>query len=394
MRSIMSNHEEHTHAILDLVLIHSARHISRHDKRDEEAGGPGLGVLKTRKRTRRAHDGTIVVRPSQRELQSIRSATQSSSNSSSSSSGLDLVGEEKYGEEEEFQAQGGLISPPTSGTDFASLSLEEPDPLLAPMMPGGPFEPFMEPIPGQFDAADGSFSVGLGGMTDSLGLDTATDFNLPFAATCNYNWLFDVAYLDDAFHHFDFPLGSDTEACSDVQMDLACQSTSNYDGPSALLEVASMMQTGEATQRTPAPDVSPGILEMEWMCGTSFLGQTQSPRLPRLSEISRQGILSLVLQISPMVMDGQPLSLDSPLLTLQALQGYCDLFFTRFNVTYPLIHQPTFNPDTVDPVFLASVLFMGATYSTREAHWLAVARPLGITNGTSNRLLRKDESWF
>ncbi|RAO69896.1 uncharacterized protein BHQ10_005908 [Talaromyces amestolkiae] len=264
-----------------------ARHISRHDKRDEEAGGPGLGVLKTRKRTRRAHDGTIIVRPSQRELQSMRSAAQSSSNSSTSCSGLDLVGEEDY-DEEGFPAQGGPISPPTSGTDFASLSLEEPDPLLAPMMPGGPFEPFMEPIPGQFDAADGSFSVGLGGMTDLLGLDTATDFNLPFAATCNYNWLFDVAYLDDAFHHFDFPLGSDTEACPDVQMDISYQPTGNYDGPSALLEVASMMQTGESSQRTPAPDASSGILEMEWMCGTSFLGQTQSPRLPQISEISRQ----------------------------------------------------------------------------------------------------------
>lgn len=388
--------------LFDSVLINSARHISRHDKRDEEAGGPGLGVLKTRKRTRRARDGTIVVRPSQRELQSMRSA-QPSSNSSTSCSGLDLVEEKEYGEEG-FPAHGGPISPPTSGTDFASLSLEEPDPLLAPMMPGGPFEPFMEPIPGQFDAADGSFSVGLGGMTDLLGLDTgmifhrrqyllaylitdtATDFNLPFAATCNYNWLFDVAYLDDAFHHFDFPLGSDTEACPDVQMDVAYQPTENYDGPSALLEVASMMQTGESSQRTPAPDASSGILDMEWMCGTSFLGQTQSPRLPRVSEISRQGILSLVLQISPMVMDGQPLSLESSLLTLPALQGYCDLFFTRFNVTYPLIHQPTFNPDTVDPVFLASVLFMGATYSTREAHWLAV----GIHDKLQARLLCHD----
>lgn len=102
----------------------------------------------------------------------MRSAAQSSSNSSSCS-GLDLVGEE------ELAAQGGPISPPTSGTDFASLSLEEPDPLLAPMMPGGPFEQFMEPIPGQFDAADGSFSVGLGGMTDLLGLDTGMTSTFP-----------------------------------------------------------------------------------------------------------------------------------------------------------------------------------------------------------------------
>jgi hypothetical protein len=62
-----------------------------------------------------------------------------------------------------------------------------------------------------------------------------------------------------------------------------------------------------------------------------------------------------------MGIDGQPTALDSHLLSLPALQGYCDLFFTRFNVTYPLIHQPTFNPNTVDPTYLAAVLFMGAT---------------------------------
>ncbi|KAL1959978.1 hypothetical protein VTO42DRAFT_646 [Malbranchea cinnamomea] len=33
------------------------RHMARHAKRDEEAGGPGLGVLETRKRTRRGPDG-------------------------------------------------------------------------------------------------------------------------------------------------------------------------------------------------------------------------------------------------------------------------------------------------------------------------------------------------
>lgn len=45
-----------------------ARHMTRHVKRDEEAGGPGLGVLETRKRARRGPDGRIIERPSKRML--------------------------------------------------------------------------------------------------------------------------------------------------------------------------------------------------------------------------------------------------------------------------------------------------------------------------------------
>ncbi|KAE8400760.1 major facilitator superfamily domain-containing protein [Aspergillus pseudonomiae] len=354
----------------------TSRHMLRHDKRDEEAGGPGLGVLNTRKRTRRARDGTIIVRPSQREMRSRGRST-----TASLSSGQDLVAEE-----EEEPMDEAPLSPPISGSDPTSLPIVETDAFLAPMMPGGPFEPYAEPIPGQFDAADGSFNLGLGGMGDFLSMDTATDFNLPFAATCNYNWLFDVASLDDAFHQFDFPLGFDTEPFPGALNPDYNPPVDKYDGPSALLEVASMMNKGQTPQSTLSP-IMPDILEADWMSGTSFLGPSPPPHLPRLSENCRRGILSLVMQVSPVGIDGRPRTLDSPLLTLGALQSYCDLFFTRFNVTYPLVHQATFNPETIDPIFLAAVLFMGATYSTREAHQLAV----GIHDKLRNQLLCHDE---
>lgn len=138
--------------------------MERHNKRDAEAGGPGLGVLKTRKRTRRAGDGTIVVRPSQRE---IRSAVRSSVSTASSDRG--------WTEGEEDSANHAPPSPPGSGTDLTTLSIDENDPFLAPMMPGGPFEPYVEPVPGQFDAADGSFNVG-DGMGDLFGMDTGMSF--------------------------------------------------------------------------------------------------------------------------------------------------------------------------------------------------------------------------
>ncbi|KAJ5709942.1 hypothetical protein N7493_009534 [Penicillium malachiteum] len=336
------------------------RHMLRHDRRDEEAGGPGLGVLKTRKRTRRAGDGSIIVRPSQRE---IRSAARSSLSTTSSDRAMT--------EEEQDFVHHVPLSTPGSGTDPTSISIDENDPFLAPMMPGGPFEPYVEPVPGQFDAADGSFNLGLDGMGDFFGMDTATDFNLPFAATCNYNWLFDVASLDDAFHQFDFPLGFDTGPLSEDMEPEQSADIDKYDGASALLQVASMMNKAQPPQDV-LPSVTPDLLEMDWMSGSSFLGSDPPQHLPRMTENDRTGILSIVAQTHPMGIDGQPMALNSPLLTLSALQNYCDLFFTRFNIPYPLVHQATFNPSMVDPVLLAAILFMGATYSTREAHQLAV----------------------
>ncbi|KAI9926977.1 hypothetical protein MW887_003357 [Aspergillus wentii] len=318
--------------------------MMRHAKRDEEAGGPGLGVLETRKRTRRADDGSIITRPHQ--------------NQSRARSTVSLSASEQLDDD---QPHGAPISPPGSGMDHSALSIDENDPLLAPMMPNNPFEPYVEPIPGQFDAADGSW----GSMdTDIFNMDTATDFNLPFAATHNYNWLFDVASLDDAFHSLDLPLGLDMIPSADpIDQTLIPEYS---DGSSVLLHAASFVE------RSTRPELSPDILGMDWMSGSPIVDSGSQPHLPRLSENARQGILSLVAKSPPVGIDGQPTGLDSPLLTLPALQSYCDLFFTRFNLVYPLIHQPTFDPETIDPVFLAAILSMGATYSTREAHQLAV----------------------
>ncbi|KAE8381801.1 major facilitator superfamily domain-containing protein [Aspergillus bertholletiae] len=341
-----------------------ARHMLRHDKRDEEAGGPGLGVLNTRKRTRRARDSTIIVCPSQREMRSgARSTT------SSLTTGQDVVTEKEV-EEEEGPIGEAPISPPISSTDPSSLPIVDTDPFLAPMMPGDPFEPYVEPIPGQFDAADRSFNVGLDSMGDFFSMDTDMGRIL-----FQYD-LFDVASLDDAFHQFDFPLGFDTESFPSALNTEYNQAVDKYNGPSALLEVVSMINKEQTSQSTLSP-IMPDILETDWMSGTSFLG----------SKNSRRDILSLVMQLSSIGIDGRPRTLDSPLLTLRALQGYCNLFFTRFNITYPLVHQPTFNPDTINLIFLAAFLFMGATYSTREAHQLAV----GIHDKLRNQLLYHEE---
>ncbi|KAL4936963.1 hypothetical protein BDV06DRAFT_232907 [Aspergillus oleicola] len=340
-----------------------SRHMSRHAKKDAEAGGDGKGILETRKRMKRAEDGSIIVRPPKR--QSRHRQTQAPLSSASQSV--------RSSPEHNPQAP---VSPPGSADDPLSISLDgtdltDPDPLLAPMMPP-PFEPYIEPIPGQFDAADGSWSAGLFN-TDR----TATDFNMPFAATNNYNWLFDVASLDDAFHHLELPLGPDLVPFADsvdvsdpmlnfdldLDLNLPSDFDHNQDGSSVLLQAASFVERSN------------------WMGAPTTEGNSLMLK-PQINDDARRGILTLVAQSPPVDIHGQPLNLDSPLLSLSALQSYSDLFFLRFNTTYPLIHTATFDPSTIEPVFLASILSMGATYSSREAHQLAV----GIHDSLRNQL--------
>lgn len=199
-------------------------------------------------------------------------------------------------------------------------------------------------------------------------ISQATDFNLPFAATSNYNWLFDVSSLDDAFQHFDIPVGFDTVPITESIHSIPTEMIEKYDGPSALLMASSM----EKSEPFPASESHANTAQYDWMSGAEMLDSNHSSKLPRVSEEARKGILAMVAQAHPTSMDAHHTVLESPLLTLTALQGYSDLFFNRFNATYPLIHQHTFDPNSAAPVFLASILFMGATYSSREAHQLAV----------------------
>jgi hypothetical protein len=95
--------------------------------------------------------------------------------------------------------------------------------------------------------------------------------------------------------------------------------------------------------------------------------------LPIIDELARQQVLDLIDIAQPTAPDGSLVMRDHPLLSLSSLQTYCDLFFTRFNTTYPLIHMSTFDPCNVDTLLLASVLLLGATYGEKDAHQLAVS---------------------
>lgn len=97
-----------------------------------------------------------------------------------------------------------------------------------------------------------------------------------------------------------------------------------------------------------------------------------SRSLPIIDELARQQLLDLIDITQPTAPDGSIVMRDHPLLTLTCLQTYCDLFWTRFNTTYPLMHMSTFEPSHVDTLLLMTVLLLGATYGEKDAHQLAV----------------------
>lgn len=105
----------------------------------------------------------------------------------------------------------------------------------------------------------------------------------------------------------------------------------------------------------------------------SYNPSKQPRRLPTIDDSAREGVLRLIEQGHPKTMDGTDITRDHPLLSLESLQQFSDLFFQRFNVSYPLLHCATFDPANVDPLLLVSVLQIGATYSNTEDHLIAIS---------------------
>jgi len=104
--------------------------------------------------------------------------------------------------------------------------------------------------------------------------------------------------------------------------------------------------------------------------------QTFGPKsrkmLPIIDQVTRNRILDFIIQAGPKTPEGTPISRGNSLLSLPAMQNYYDLFFCRFNITYPLLHQPTFEPSRAENLLMVSILLLGATYGEKAGHRLAV----------------------
>lgn len=266
-------------------------------------------------------------------------------------------------------------------------------------------DPLVFQPPNNWDISSSFMETDL--FDEAFNPDTASSFNQPFTTMNNYSWLFDASNFKDGFYAEPMltsdpatygPLApSWTSNPMNMANELSAQNLAAVPAPASYSAAPLTPSTrpsdvppsqyssdhGSPLTSSKAPFISqtdavplartsaPRETDIDWM-GANDVGDEMDRHLPKICEKARAGVMELISQARPSNMSGQEVDAQSNLLTTGALQDYCDLFFTRFNTAYPLLHQATFAPAEVEPLLLTSVLLLGATYSNRDAHQMAV----------------------
>jgi hypothetical protein len=407
------------------------RHLNRHRQRDEEAGSEGRGVLNTRKRSWKAPDGRVVPkRPStwQRSQASPDSQPSSSGQSQTETSPIQLnIGTEipispptsvehpDLGQHQDFHEDHHDATNASLDGNSWSLSGHA----IFDESSNTTTQQNFWIDPGLLPAEPPSSSHRSEVLYDEIFQpDTASSFNMPFTTAANYNWLFDQTKAFDPVTNqrslpgdsgFDFSVSE--QAIHPIEPLLHQLGTeyplsiphtgSNYDQPgmtrldnmdpipdnSSFDSAQRRQTTGEASlsephgrhqsiARPPIGNMIPAagsLLHFENSELERPLSTIQTPsNLPVIEDDVRDRLLEIIDSAQPVIPSGPLEAWDHPLLSLASLQDYSDLFFTKFNTAYPLIHCATFKPNQTEGLLLLSILLLGATYSSRDAHQLAV----------------------
>jgi len=152
--------------------------------------------------------------------------------------------------------------------------------------------------------------------------------------------------------------------------------TTQHSLSSKLARTLSTPHTQHSIPVAGSPALSPNSFH-SYASTSASTSESPSPTLscqslPMIDEVSRTRVLSLIIRATANA-DGEPqFNWSDPLLSLSALQNYLDLFFSRFNPSYPLLHRPSFDPSNVSTLLLVSVLMLGATYGGKDAHQMAM----------------------
>ncbi|KAF5584562.1 C2H2 zinc finger [Fusarium pseudoanthophilum] len=108
--------------------------------------------------------------------------------------------------------------------------------------------------------------------------------------------------------------------------------------------------------------------EVDSLCSLGRLGLNNL----HLTETKRAEILGLISDMKPVYPNGLSIDESTADLSLARMQDYLDSFFANFNSCYPMIHTPTLEVLDAEPLFLLSLIVLGATYNEKEDHQLSV----------------------
>ncbi|KAI9739659.1 MAG: hypothetical protein M1834_006377 [Cirrosporium novae-zelandiae] len=393
-----------------------ARHMDRHTKKDQEAGGYGRGVLMTRRRMFRNANGEIISRPGERHARknAARQTPPSSTAHSDSHS--------QHDQDQEQDSQQGQV--PISPSKSPQAVFEEQSPIASHSQ--GEFMPSPEDHAMTSSMLASGMDTGFSTTgseyfehaaveqwatldhpsdipdnNDMFNPDAASSFNQPFTTLSNYTWLFDANTGNEMFLPESAPLTEATISSRNhvpepsiepwfMTSTIPSLDITNYPPPiegnivgspedhsNPMSQTLSLPQSADANAlgsnaQAPSTFMQP-INQISWSTSKNVLqGHSVGNGLPMITASAREKILSIISRTQPRTIAGIEIGPQSPLLSLSALQNYFDLFFTRFNNAYPLVHQATFDPSTTEPLLLTSMLLLGATYGAKDCHMMAV----------------------
>lgn len=408
--------------------------MARHKEKDDEAGGEGLGHLATRKRLWRDADGNIIQgrRPIQQD--SVVKKRQSSSASQIQA----VVQPQKRRRTVAATPPSPSLSNSSSTASSAGESIAG-DVFRSPSAVEHAFAEVSDE-PEQFDFLGNSnwaqaFNVNMNATSSGYNdifkqEESSLPFSAPFAAPSYYDWLSNGDGLNTSSHGLtlsnermpmlttenSFPgspsyasgslsptsqdplLSQDTFEASFVAMqsaqanhEIEAIETSNFNEQIATMQPEEGTGSSLSYETGTLPSVFAAPSLVDSYCGDSNVSTpSQGPelysnrfdsKLPIITNEARNGLLAIIKQRAPRRPDGSEITTSDPLLSLLSLQHYSDLFFTRFNTTYPLLQLSTFRSTTTHPYLLLALLLLGATYSDKEAQILAssvhsIMRPL------------------
>ncbi|KPI38137.1 Zinc finger protein klf1 [Cyphellophora attinorum] len=426
------------------------RHMQRHVQKDEEAGGPGRGIVETRKRMWLDSDGQTIV--SKRPVRAPPSPPKSNPEIDLDDMQMQRPHDPSHVDINQQHLFG--LMPGNSMHDQSAPGQDMSDFLANSSWGMQPLQPLVTTTQQNTQLWDDAFAP-----------DTASSFNMPYTTMNNYSWLFNAngsssnmnsqihqpqhdnvapqisaqglpAYSQSSFStsvpapaqksrpqrpqpipslpmqsflaQNDYQLFKSIDQMSGLpdaitidqsppEMQSATSgspqafSNSDYTAPSSRTPASQIdvlsRTNATVTEPSSASICSEGqgsrITSTSWNRNTnrsptetgpvrSFHRGSSTGRTPTLDEATWARMIDVVQQAAAKAPDGSPLSKEHPLLSLDSLQLWFQLFWTRFNNVYPLVHQATFEPDKADMLHLLAMLLLGATYSDKNAHRLAV----------------------
>ncbi|KAI1129952.1 fungal-specific transcription factor domain-containing protein [Nemania abortiva] len=391
------------------------RHMIRHRQKEKEADGPGNGILNTRKRSWKTLTGEVVEKRPYPPGVSHRSGSSRQEDLSTAQDGPCL---------NTTSSTSGLTTstlvPTQPETDRDSAHNVSPgfNVQYQQASDGLPYGPAMCDFPelSFYDFEHFQYE-------QTFQPDTASSFNMPYTTSLDYNWLFNDPnqasvqqspemtfgvtdqrpFVSTPENHqsrnapgqpIQYAITPESLDSIETWVDPAIQNPTSTVGANATIPNQLAQYSLPAVPPGGAtPDTTPGrpgqestrkrikptlpkvgtpirIIPPEVEHPFSLL--RKQPKVPSINSETRDKLLAVIETASPSIENQQSSVREHPLLSVRHLNSYLELYFTNFNTAYPLLHLASFDACAVESLLLLSVLLLGATYASKDAHHLAV----------------------